>query len=252
MTIVDLFHALVWCHIATGAVGLGSFWVPVASRKGAVLHRRIGRLFAWLMIATGSFATGMGLCTLIAPIATHDHVMDPALMDPAILRGLFGHMMIYLAILTVSLAWHSLEVVRWKRDHPGGRNMLAVGMQLLVIAAAINCFVQGLLINQPLMLGIPVIGVASGITNLVFLFRGNPGRVDYLMEHIKAGVGAGISVYTAFLAFGMVRLFPDHAFNPAVWSIPTLAGVALILWHWRKTMNAASARNAGVGARIAH
>ena len=47
-------------------------------------------------------------------------------------------------------------------------------------------------------------------------------------------VGAGISVYTAFLAFGAVRLMPELALNPALWAVPLVTGVPIILYHWRK------------------
>jgi hypothetical protein len=61
-----------------------------------------------------------------------------------------------------------------------------------------------------------------------------PGPVYWLKEHVKAHVGAGISVYTAFFAFGAVRMLPEAALTPALWSVPLITGIALILWHWRK------------------
>ena len=48
---------------------------------------------------------------------------------------------------------------------------------------------------------------------------------------MKAAVGAGISVYTAFMAFGFVRLNPGHALNPTMWAIPLVVGLTLIIWH---------------------
>ena len=50
---------------------------------------------------------------------------------------------------------------------------------------------------------------------------------------MKALVGAGISVYTAFMAFGSVRILPELALHPVMWAIPVAVGIALILWHWR-------------------
>jgi cadmium resistance protein CadD (predicted permease) len=46
-------------------------------------------------------------------------------------------------------------------------------------------------------------------------------------------VGTGISVYTAFLAFGAVRYVPELALSPVLWSIPLIIGVSLILYHQR-------------------
>jgi hypothetical protein len=58
------------------------------------------------------------------------------------------------------------------------------------------------------------------------------------MEHVKALVGTGISVYTAFTAFGAVHLLPKAALSPVTWSIPLVIGVAIILYHWIRIRSA--------------
>ena len=211
-----LFHVFVACHIATGAVGLVIFWVPVIGRKGGRTHRGLGRLFVRCLIATGISATGMSLCTLYDPVATHPQLA----LDPELMRGLFGWMMLYLSVLTISLAWHGLVTIHRKTTHDAHRGWFSIGLQCAAILVALNCALQGCLIGQPLMMGIAVVGVASGITNLHFIYRTRPSRMAYLKEHVKALVGAGISVYTAFMTFGLARLLPSHAFNPAIWAVP--------------------------------
>ena len=47
-------------------------------------------------------------------------------------------------------------------------------------------------------------------------------------------VGAGISVYTAFLTFGAARLMPQHAFNPYMWATPIVLGISLIIYHQQR------------------
>jgi hypothetical protein len=49
-------------------------------------------------------------------------------------------------------------------------------------------------------------------------------------------VGAGISVYTAFFAFGAVRLLPEIALTPGLWAIPLVTGLILIIYHQRAVM----------------
>ena len=90
----------------------------------------------------------------------------------------------------------------------------------------------------PLMLGMPAIGIATVATNLWFLYHPSPGPLDWLKEHLKALVGAGISVYTAFMTFGLVRFLPrtgpaeSHAaLNPALWAVPLTIGLAIIIYH---------------------
>jgi len=55
-------------------------------------------------------------------------------------------------------------------------------------------------------------------------------------------VGAGISVYTAFMAFGSVRILPELALNPVMWAVPLSTGIGIILWHWRKIDRQVQAR----------
>ena len=98
---VGLFHTLVICHIIVGSIGLMTFWVPVISKKGGVNHQKWGRVFTWCMLITGTLAIGISTCTLLAPAETHPNIPDIVLV-----RGIFGWMMQYLAILTINLAWY--------------------------------------------------------------------------------------------------------------------------------------------------
>lgn len=225
------FTAFLYAHIATGAVGLVAFWIPVLTRKGARRHVVGGRLFAHCMLLTGTFAIGISLCTLVAPLETH-----PAFEDAALVRGIFGWMMLYLAVLTINLAWYGLQCIRNRTQHAGNRDWRNQALQYLVMALAINCAVQGWRIDQPLMMGIAVVGVATGLTNLRFIHRARPHPVAWLLEHIKGLVGAGISVYTAFLAFGAVRFVPELALSPALWAIPLTIGLALIIGFQRRVI----------------
>jgi hypothetical protein len=227
--VTSLFHAFLYAHIATGAVGLIAFWVPIATRKGARAHVAGGRLFARCMLATGAFAVGLSLCTLIAPLPTH-----PAFEDAALVRGIFGWMMLYLAVLTVNLAWYGLLAVRNRHDHRANRTPVNLASQWLLLALSINCAVQGALIGQALMMGISLVGVAAAVTNLRFLNAERPARVAWQLEHVKALIGAGISVYTAFLAFGAVRLLPEAALSPVLWAAPLAVGLVLIFVFQRR------------------
>jgi hypothetical protein len=250
------FNILLVGHIMTGSIGILSFWVPILARKGGSAHRQWGRVFCRVLLVTGSFAVGMSICTLIDPLGTHHD-----LHDAAMIRNVFGWMMLYLGALTVSLAWHGLQVLKNKHSHTKNRNLGNVLLQVVVILLALNCAIWGALAHADranheaqfwmigaLMMGISVVGIASGATNLWFVFRAEVTRAQILKEHVKALVGAGISAYTAFLAFGMVRLNPAYALNPIVWSIPLIVGMSLILWHhWQIGRADAARRPALIG-----
>ena len=101
-----LFELLVGVHIATGSVGLIVVWIPIAGRKGGELHRRAGTLFVQSMIATGFTAVAISITTLSDPTGTHPHLAaHPIFADPQAITNIFGWMMLYLATLTINLAW---------------------------------------------------------------------------------------------------------------------------------------------------
>ncbi len=251
----DFFRLFVGGHIITGATGLVLFWVAVTTTKGGDVHKKWGLIFVYCMLVTGTLAIGMSTLTLLDPFATHPHfVTHPQFRDEQLVRGLFGWMMEYLAILTISLAWHGWGAVRNKRDHAADRHWINLLLQVTVIVAALNTAWHGWLLRQPTMLGLSIVGVASGGTNLWFAFTAVPKRFSYLIEHAKALVGAAISAYTAFLAFGLVRLMPEQAFNPFLWAIPLVTGLSIIIYHTLRLMRlrargATAAFSRGTGSR---
>jgi hypothetical protein len=234
---MDMFHAFIWpfhgfvlAHIVTGAVGLFAFWVPLIARKGGDSHRVWGRVFGWSMLSTGAIACCIAGLTIFDPVGTHPH-LD---FEPVLIQGIFGWMMLYLAILTVNLAWYGLMCVKQRRDHAGNRSRINLALQAVLAVAAANCAWRGIRLEQILMVGISFVGFATVATNLWFIYKPRHGPLDWLKEHLKGLVGAGISVYTAFFAFGAVRLMPELALHPGLWSVPLVTGLTIILYQWRK------------------
>lgn len=235
MDLHDLFRLLVACHIVTGAIGLVYFWAPIASRKGSEWHRKSGRVFTRCMLFTGSFAILISACSIYDPMGTHPHLVGhPEFGRPEVVRAIFGWMMLGLAVLTLNLAWHGWLCVLHKRDRIACREWRNMTLQVLLTLASLNCAWQAWQSGVPLMFGMTFIGIATVVTNVFFLYRPAPGTTDWLKEHVKALVGAGISVYTAFFAFGAVRTFPELALHPGLWAVPLTVGLTLIIVHHRR------------------
>ena len=131
------FFTFIALHIAFGSVGLVAFWVPVIGRKGGAAHKRWGKVFTWTMLATGTAAVGISLCTLIDPIGTHPHLVEAG---PQWIRGIFGWMMQGLAILTINLAWYGWQTVRHKDDRESQREWRNIALQALLIAGTARRF----------------------------------------------------------------------------------------------------------------
>jgi hypothetical protein len=227
-----LFEILIALHILGGVVGAVTFWVPVIGRKGGDTHRRYGRIFTRALLITGFCAIFMSLLTLAQPIATHPHLEGK--FGDEFIRGIFGWMMLYLGILTVNLVWYGWLAARHPRDREALREWRNLILQPVLVIASLNCAWQGWLIGEFLMVGIAFVGIATAATNLWYMYKPRLSPVDWQKEHLKALVGAGISVYTAFMAFGSVRILPELALNPIMWSIPLGTGIGLILYHWAR------------------
>jgi hypothetical protein len=240
-----IFKGFIAIHVVAGAIGLASFWVPVIGRKGGAAHRWWGRVFAFALIIAGALAVAMSLITLIIPLETHSK-----LSDIAMIRGLFGWLMFYLGFLTVALAWFGLNCIWNKRDHHhANRHWLNVGLLCMSAGAALNCAWQGWQIGQMIMIGVAPVGVVAAVVFLRFIFRRNPKPKDYVLAHFRALIGAGISVYTAFLAFGAVQLMPSQAFNPTLWCVPSVVGLSIVAYH---EVMASAGRRSRVGEEAAH
>jgi hypothetical protein len=223
------FEILIVAHILTGSTGAVAFWVPILGRKGGEAHARWGRVFAFALFATGWLAMAMSLLTLLAPLETHPHLAGR--FDAAFIRGVFGWMMLAAGLLTVNLAWYGWLAIRNKRRHGANRTWLNLFLQFALIPVSIACVWESWSLANPLIGGIAAVGLATAATNLWFILSRDPGPLDWLKEHVKALVGAGISVYTAFMAFGSVRIMPELALNPFMWALPLAVGLILIVWH---------------------
>jgi hypothetical protein len=224
-----LFTLVLAVHVGAGVVALTSFWGAVATLKGGPSHRRWGKAFTAAIYTASVMALAMGTLSLRWPLAMH-----PGLTDETLYRGLFGWMMVYLGLLTISMTRYGLAVIANKRRHEANRHWSMVALQVIVLVAALNCAIHGVLLSQPLMILVALIGFGTTLTYLWYMFRKAPGRTDYIPEHLKAMVATGIAAYTAFLSVGLIEMFPQQAFNPVIWAVPTVIGMGLIIHFLRQ------------------
>lgn len=236
-----LFEALVVAHVVTGAVGLTAFWGPIATRKGATNHRKWGRAACYGFLGAGTLAILMALLSLYGPEQRHPEVADRELFD-----GLFGWMMLYLGILTIGFVDYGLAVVRHNRN----REMLrALRYQSVIAAVVISgawCGFYGVKVGHPLMMLVAFIGIVAMLIQQRYIWRSEDcPKGTHVGEHFRALIGMGISAYTAFLSVGLIRMIPEHVFNPAIWAGPSVIGVSLILWFTVKGKRTAARQPQG-------
>jgi len=236
-----LFEALVVAHVITGTVGLVAFWGPVVTRKGARNHRKWGKAACYGFLGAGALAIAMALLSLYGP-----EERIPSVTDRTLFAGLFGWMMLYLGTLTIGFVDYGLAVIRHSRDRKALRSLC---YQIVIAAVVISgawCGYYGLKVEHPLMVLVAIIGiVAMAIQQLYIWRRADPPRTTYVGEHFRALIGMGISAYTAFMSVGLIRMVPEHVFNPAIWAGPSVVGVSLILWFTLKGKRTGATKASG-------
>lgn len=240
LTGMTLFHALVIGHVVTGAVGLTAFWGPIVTRKGAQLHRKWGRAACYGFLGAGTLAIAMAFLSLYGPEHRHPEVTDRRLFD-----GLFGWMMLYLGTLTIGFVDYGLAVVKHSRNRRALRSLRYQAVIAAVIVTGAWCCYFGWQVGHPLMMLVAFIGIVAMLIQQRYIWRGEDfPRGTHIGEHFRALIGMGISAYTAFLSVGLIRMVPEHVFNPAIWAGPSLIGVSLILYFTVKAKKAAAPRPA--------
>ncbi|MBA4047194.1 MAG: hypothetical protein C0476_01490 [Sphingomonas sp.] len=221
---MTLFEAIVALHVVAGTTGLIAFWVPVATRKGGAAHRRYGSIGARALMIAGALAIAMALLSLYGP-----EQRLPMIKDRALFAGLFGWMMLYLGLLTIGFADYGLAVARYRSSRRALRGVRHQGVFAAVMASALRCGATGWALGQPLMMLVAAIGMIALATQLYYIWAPTVAPRGYVQQHFRALLGMGISAYTAFLSVGLIRLVPDHVFNPLIWAVPSIVGVTLII-----------------------
>jgi hypothetical protein len=237
-----LFEALVVAHVITGTVGLAAFWGPIATRKGAANHRKWGKAACYGFLGAGTLAICMALLSLYGPEERIPSITDRALFD-----GLFGWMMLYLGTLTIGFVDYGLAVVRHARDRRALRSLRYQGVIAAVVISGAWCGWYGVQVEHPLMVLVAFIGIVAMAIQQRYIWRADePPRQSYVGEHFRALIGMGISAYTAFMSVGLIRLVPEHVFNPAIWAGPSVIGVGLIIYFTVKGKRPARKPASGV------
>ena len=227
---MHLFETIVVLHVLAGTVGLISFWIPIAARKGSARHRKWGLVACRGFMIAGVLAVAMALLSLYGP-----EQRLPMIENRELFNGLFGWMMLYLGMLTVGFAHYGLAVI----EHRNRRAALRGSRHQLIFAAvvvlAIKCGVYGLTTSQPLMALVAFVGLIAVATQQHYVWRREVAPGSHVPEHFRSLLGMGISAYTAFMSVGMIRMVPDQVFNPLIWAVPSIIGVGLILRYTLST-----------------
>lgn len=242
-----LFDTLILIHVATGFVGLVAFWVPVFARKGGRTHVRAGRVYVYC-----AYVVTLSAVTASAGRIVSYQVQGIRLADQPDLYGV-SLFLGYLGLVTFATVRQGMRVLATRRAPETLRTPVhealawaSIGSSAALIGFALAAWSD----VSPVLLGLSPIGLFTGRNMLRLMRNPRARRMSWFYSHLGSMLGGGIAFHTAFVVFGVQRLWAYELAGPLAvvpWILPTVVGVpAIFLWirHYRRKFN----RRAPAGA----
>lgn len=212
------YRFLLAVHGAVGAVALMSFWIAAFAKKGASLHRAVGKVY--LIAMCGIVATAAPMSVMIG------------------VQGKTGTaiFLAYLVVVTSTSMWVGWRAIRRKRDQARFRDTRYAAVGAANVLASAVVFAVGLKSSSMLLMGFSAVGFLVGGEMLLHRVRPKTEPRWWLEEHFGAMVGCGVATHIAFLSIGLDRLIravgidPPDGYGLTAWFLPlSLAFVAMTL-----------------------
>lgn len=233
----DIFRNI---HIIGGFIGLGLFWIPIFSKKGSPIHKKLGKIWMWLarvVLVTAFIGILMYIPGLLAAGKTpFSHPNSYAFL---IFLG-------YLSIVTVIVTIYAVAVLKHKNDISQLATPMMKSMAYLSILLSVLIVAFALIYNPQtkiVLLALSPVGIGTGWGMLYYMAGKQTSKRAWLYEHLGSVIGAGIAFHTAFAVFGMTRIF-DLGLTGSMavipWILPAAIGIpASIMWrrHYQKKFN---------------
>jgi hypothetical protein len=202
-------------HIAGGAVSLLSMFIPLASRKGGVSHRRAG----WVFVA------GMAVVSVTSLVLGADRFISNP-WEGARTSALF---LSYLGVFTGNLVWAGVRVLQFKNRTAPHRRRLDLALPAFAVIAGAAMGTYGWVADGPLLIAFAIVGVLSGGMQLSYWLSSPAHPMHWWFAHMHLMLGGCIAAVTAFIVNNVGRIGIDD--SVLVWVAPTAIGVpASVVW----------------------
>lgn len=174
-------------HVSLGALSLILFWLPVFTRKGSKLHRKIGNIYVYLM---------WGVVITAAMLSVKNFIIGE------ITAGLF---LGFLTLITGNPLWYGVAILKnkkgvskaYKQTH-FAFNLIIIAFSLIMLGYAFLHLQEG---TSVLMIFFGILGLSSA-PQILNDYRTKLAGVSWFKEHYQGMVISGTAAYTAFFAFG--------------------------------------------------
>ncbi len=220
-----IYKTMLWVHIPFGFLSLVLFWIPVATKKGGKLHRKVGIYYyisMWIVLVSAAI---LSICNVIF-----------AKYGAAMFLG-------YLSIITSYPLWYSYEILQQKKEWSNNYFRIRKVFVSLLFLSGITMIAAGGIMHQFLGMGtmmafFGILGLPAGRD--VFMTKTKAmNKETKLKMHIQGTIISGIAAYTAFFAFSGSRLIIDvlhihHQWMVIPWILPTILGLTYSAYIKRK------------------
>ena len=234
-------HSLLFViHIIFGSMALILFWVPITTKKGGVDHRKFGRHYANTMYVVAASGALMALMVISAPLVIkHQLVNENTNTDQLAFKlRIFWSFLLYLSLLTFVNVRHGILVLKNKRQHSNMRQWPHLLSIYLLLVGGLVLFLFGIVYSNTLHMIFGVLGTVLAIQTGRFCLAKSVAANRWLIEHISASIGSGISAYTAFLSFGGRSMFGELGqWQLVFWVAPGVIGAIASTRMSRKYKN---------------
>ncbi|MFK8015082.1 MAG: hypothetical protein AB8G17_06545 [Gammaproteobacteria bacterium] len=227
-------------HIVCGAVALILFWIPVATRKGSPIHKKVGKWFLLGMTAIAVSGIFLAGGSLLDPIgvrnAGQELPMADAFQQAESIR-VFSLFLLMLSVLVLLSSRHATLVLKARDNRALLRTPFHVGAQIATLILSIATGIVGFANSEVLLIIFFFVGMSGALGTLHYTFKKELKKNEWIVEHIGATIGCGIAAYTAFFAFGgraMMSHILSGQWQILPWVLPSVIG----LFFARRVKNA--------------
>ncbi len=229
---------MLFLHVIAGFTSLVLFWIPIFTRKGGKLHRKVGKAYVlsmWVVVISAGL-----LCIYNSSVGR---------VNSAIFLG-------YLSILSGNPLWHGMAVLKNKKRLSTNflRTHLMFNWVLFIGAMALITYGSILAANgsiHVLMFIFGALGLTTGF-DIHSAYKGGT-QLSWFQAHYKGLITSGIAAYTAFFAFGGRQLLANLLtgyWMVIPWVLPTVLGVTAMRLFDRYYQKRVEATSVQVGAPV--
>lgn len=235
---MDIIHSvLFFIHIIVGSMALLLFWVPIATKKGGLDHRRFGRHYVNVMYAVAASGALMALMVIYAPLVIKYQLISEGTNTEQLALKLraFWSFLLYLSLLTFVNVRHGILVLKNKIQHTNMRQWPHLASIGLLLVGGLMLISLGIIYSNTLHIVFGLLGVVQAIQKGRFCLAKSVTANRWLVEHLSAFMGSGIAAYTAFFAFGGRSMFGELGqWQIVFWIAPGVIGSIAITRMSRK------------------